>query len=280
MLQDNPKVQEFLLVLNSYLRPENKKQRYVVLGSLLALVSLFFILKFGFFFLLVNNYQPPEIIYQPIDPTPLEIVDQGIFNLGGDTYSGFVKLKNINLKRGVPKQGYTAQFRTTGGTVISRVTGEVFVLPAQEKVIVFSRFTAEQEPDELRFNLTESQFNYPPEFPPLSVSAERVRMETLNGDFAVSAVLRNSSPFIIREVRLPVVLYNSDNNIVGVNLTNINDVKSEEGRSFRVVWPIRVEGAVRAEVRPEINIFDRNLISTEAGQSGVDRPETENNRGF
>jgi len=76
-----------------------------------------------------------------------------------------------------------------------------------------------------------------------------------------------------------VVLYDSANKIVGVNVTNINDVKSLENRSFRVVWPIRVEGAVRAEVRPEINVFDRKLLSTEAGQSGTDRPEIDD-RGF
>ncbi|HYF97565.1 MAG TPA: FxLYD domain-containing protein, partial [Coxiellaceae bacterium] len=76
--------------------------------------------------------------------------------------------------------------------------------------------------------------------------------------------------FTISQIQLPVVLYNRDGKIIGVNFTSINDVKSSESRSFQVIWPIRIEGAVRAEVLPEVNTFDNKIYRTEQGRSPFD----------
>lgn len=280
MFEDNDRIQEFFFVLGNKLEDLNKKQWYTFLAAVVLVIPLFFILRFGFYQVFYSGYEGPEITHVPIIPEPLQIVDKGIFKLNDDTYSGFVKIRNINLDRGVPEQEYRAEFKTTGGTVVGKMSGKTFVLPAQDKLLVFTRFTVDREPNELNFSLSDSRFIYEPNLPTIITEVQRVQMEDSSSEFAVSAVIKNKSPFVISQVFLPVVLYNSQNEIVGVNSTNINDVRSLESRSFRVVWPNAVAGAVRAEIRPEINIFDRKIINTESGQSQFDDLPEVNTRGF
>ncbi|MDP4000715.1 MAG: FxLYD domain-containing protein [bacterium] len=280
MFEDNDRIQEFFFVLGNKLEELDKKQWYTLLTAVVLVIPLFFILRFGFYQAFFSGYEGPEITHVPIIPEPLQIVDKGIFKLNSDTYSGYVKIRNINLDRGVPEQEYLAEFETAGGTVVSRMSGKTFVLPAQDKLLVFTRFTVDREPSELNFSLSDSRFIYESSLPPIITEVQRVQMEGLSSEFAVSAVIKNLSPFVISQIYLPVVLYNSQNEIVGVNSTNINDVRSLESRSFRVVWPNAVAGAVRAEIRPEINIFDRKIINTESGQSQFDDLPEVNTRGY
>ena len=81
--------------------------------------------------------------------------------------------------------------------------------------------------------------------------------------------MKNFSAFTIRQINLPVVVYDNKNNIVAVNFTYLNDVKSGETRTFQYTWPAAIAGAVRAEVMPEVNIFDRNVLGTEPGVNPV-----------
>ncbi|MBI2607270.1 MAG: hypothetical protein HYW51_00350 [Candidatus Doudnabacteria bacterium] len=276
MFENNDRLQEFFFLLGNRIGGTHKKWGYALIAAVVLSIPLFFIFRFGFYQAFYSSYQGPEIIYQPVQVEPLQVVDRKIFRLNGNIYSGFVKLRNINLERGVPEQKFVAEFKTTGGTMVSKVEGRTFVLPAQEKLIVFSRFASEREPTEIEFTLLDSRFVYEPELPPLKVEIQRVQIQNLDSEFAVSAVIKNLTPFIISQVYLPVVLYNSSNEIIGVNLTNINDLESLESRSFRVVWPNLVAGVVRAEVRAEINIFDRGIIYTGPPSQQFDVPEIDN----
>src|SRR5207249_1356859 len=97
--------------------------------------------------LIAHSYQPPKIVYSEVAKEPLRILDSGIFSFPNNTYAGFVRIKNLNLEWGVPVQEYTANFKTYGGTILTTVNGSAFILPASEKLIVFSRFTSQTKPD-------------------------------------------------------------------------------------------------------------------------------------
>src|SRR3989344_5093359 len=104
MFENNNRLQEVFFLLGNSIRSLNKKWWYALLASVILIVPLFFVFRVGIFQIFYSGYEGPEITYQPVEVEPLEVVDQGVFKLNGEIYSGYVKIRNINLDRGVPDQ--------------------------------------------------------------------------------------------------------------------------------------------------------------------------------
>jgi len=253
-------------MIGDKLAPVNKKWWYALAIAVVALIPAYYLLKLIFVKATLATYHQPQIIYATPAKQALQILDKKIFSLGHNAYSGFMKIKNINLEWGVASQEYVAQFKTLGGTVLAKVNGISFILPSSEKLLVFSRFTSEQKPEVVEVILSDSHFIHKPEVS-FNYELERVNVQNNADGLVVSAGIKNTTAFGIKQINLPMAVYNNKNEIVAVNFTYINDVGSGETRTFQYAWPVNVPGAVRAEISPEINIFDRNIFSTEAGVS-------------
>ncbi len=269
-LNDNERLQEAVLMAQEKTQAVGMKVWYALGLTIVLFIPVYFLLKFGFVAILMQTYREPKIIYSAAVKEPLEVLETKIFNLVGNSYSGYVKIKNVNLEWGVKSQPYSVEFKTVGGTVITRAEGSTFILPASEKIIVFSRFTADQKPYELVFTLGDTQFIHKPETS-VDLVVERTTISYPESGMIVYAGVKNNSPYSLKQVNLPVVIYNNGNKIVGVNYTFINDVLSKETRTFQYSWPAKVIGAARAEIYPEINIFDRDIIETPQGESPINR---------
>jgi hypothetical protein len=263
---DNDRLQEIFLLIGDKMTVVNKKWWYALGITLIALIPAYYLFKLVFIQAMIGQYAVPQMVYSSVVKQPLQILDKNIFTLSKDTYSGFVKIKNINLEWGVADQGYTAEFKTTGGTVLTRVSGSVFILPASEKLIVFSKFTSPTKPDEIIVSLADSQFIHKPDVS-ADLELQRVNIQNNFSGLLVSAGVKNLTPFTISRVNLPVSVYDSKNQIVAVSFTYISALQSGETRTFQYVWPSSIAGSVRAEIIPEVNIFDRNIFSTQAGIS-------------
>lgn len=260
---NNERMQELLLVVDDNMSTLNHRFRIALVACLIAVIPLFFILKFSFYFLSIKDYQGPTVTKPGGEVAALSVVDKKIFALDDQTYSGYVKIKNINLDRGVAELAYTAEFKTFGGTTLASVSGKTFILPASEKILVFSRFNSDKKPDVIEFSLApQPHFIYKPQLPNINVEIQRTQFEG-GSEFAVNAAVRNASAFTLKQIYLPILLYDKDHNIVGVNSTIVNQVKSSEVRGFRFVWPKKIAGAIRAEINPEVNIFDKGLLTTQ-----------------
>jgi hypothetical protein len=265
-LTDNDRIQEIFLVIGDKLAPVKKIWWYVFGIVLVALIPLYYLARSGFAQLMISRYQAPQITYTSAIKQPLQIIDKKIFTLSENSYSGYIKIKNINLEWGVAAQQYTAEFNTLGGTSITKVNGSAFILPASEKIIVFSRFSSPTKPEEIVAALGSTAFIRKPETV-FNFELERVNLQNNPDGLTVSAGIKNLTPFTVKTINLPVTVYNNQNQIVGVNFTNINDVLSGDTRTFTYFWPASVPGASRAEISPEINIFDRNIFSSPPGVS-------------
>lgn len=270
LFENNQQLEEFFLIMYDRLSLVNKRWWYTLVLTVLLVLPIYLVLSQTFFIILFDNYKGPEIIYQPIKVEPLEIIEKKVFKLQSNSYSGFVRIKNLNLDRGVSEQAYTTEFKSIGGTVINKVSGKTFILPGSEKILVFNRFTTDNEPSELSFTLEKSHFIAKPSFPIISLEVQRVEFKGKEGEFVVSALIRNSSAFTLKGVNLPVILYNNSNQVLGVNSTTVNDVKSLESRSFQYFWPNKILGVVRAEIVPEINIFEKGILISEPPKSPLD----------
>jgi hypothetical protein len=269
-LFNSDRIQELFLVLGDKLSVLPKKWLQIMLIALLTLVPFYYLARFGFVQLMSRSYKAPQIVYSEVTKTPIEILEKKIFTFPDNSYSGYVKVKNLNLEWGVADQSYTAEFKTLGGTTLTKVEGRTFILPSSEKLIVFSRFTSQMAPDTISFTLAPTHFVRKPEVD-VSYELERINVQNMSEGTTVTAGIKNQMAFTVKQVNLPVVVYNNKNEVIGVNFTYINDILSGETRTFQYTWPVELSGAVRAEIHPEINIFDRNVFGTEPGTSPIER---------
>lgn len=274
-LTDNERIQEIFILIGDKLAPIRKVWWFALLLCLILTVPGYYVLKKVFVAGFAASYTAPRIIYTTAIKDPLQIIDKNFFTLPNNSYSSYVKIKNTNLEWGVAAQRYTVTFSTNGGTVLNTFTSATFILPASEKLIVIPRFTAAKKPDKMTVTLDPTNFIHKPNVS-LDFEVQRTLLTNAPEGLLVSSAFINQTPFTISQIGLPVVIYNTQNQIVGVSYTSINQVTSSETHTFQYSWPGPVTGAVRAEIIPEINIFDRNLLSTEAplpGSSSADRPQ-------
>ncbi len=266
-LFDSERAQEFFLIVGDSFRGPNRKWIYFQIFILIVAFPLYFGIKIAVYNVAMGAYSPPKV-NQLAEREPLEITDQGFLRIDENTYSPFVKIKNINLDWGVAKLSYNADIKSSDGNLLATSTGMTFILPAGEKYIVLPRFTTAGSPASIDFSVLESKFVLKPtNFPDVSVDVQRTQI-TFSGDQTVlSAVLKNNSPFTITQVDLPVLIYNEQSKVVAINYTNINDLKSGELRSFQMTWPVRLPGNLRAEITPELNIFNKEILKTQGAIS-------------
>ncbi|MEO8065804.1 MAG: hypothetical protein ABI643_03045 [Candidatus Doudnabacteria bacterium] len=260
----NERLQEVFIYIGDKVAPVNKKWWYALGIFLVVLIPFYYLAKFGFVSLITARYQAPQIVYTAAVKLPLQIIDKKIFTLSPNVYAGYVRIKNINLEWGVPSLEYTVEFKTLGGTSITKVNGSTFILPSSEKLIVFSRFTSQTKPDEIAVALADTHFIHKPDVA-VNLELERTDLQINPDSLVIAAGLKNLMALTVKEIDLPVTVFNAKNEIVAVNFTSINDVLSGETRTFQYLWPVAVPDAVRAEINPQINIFDRNIFSTPAG---------------
>ncbi|MBX4191585.1 MAG: hypothetical protein KW804_02170 [Candidatus Doudnabacteria bacterium] len=263
-LEDNERLQEAILLTQDKLSLVDRKWWYALVATIVLAIPIYYVAKNGFIQLSLSSYQAPKIIHESAVKEPLNVTGKGVFDLGNNNYSAYIKIKNIEYDWGVAGQKYTAEFKTSGGSSITKVDGVTFVLPAREKLIVFSKFHSDRQPEQMVVNLEPTNFIHKPQLD-FNYEIERININNANTGLIVSAGIKNLTPFRIRKVDLPVAVYNGKNEVIAVNYTYINDLLSGETRTFQFFWPKPVAGAVRAEILPEVNIFDKDVFVVEGG---------------
>lgn len=264
------KLQELSLIVTDKIRSVGMIWWYGAAATLVLTIPIFFIARGVFVSMMVSAHKFPAYIYQEENKVPLEVIDKKIFKLSDNSYAGYLKIKNSpNLNWGVAVQPYTAVFSTTGGTEVTRITSSTFISPASEKIVVFKRFTADKEPTTLNIAIGDTQFVHKPEISDPNLAVERVQLQNINSQFMVSAAIKNNTPFTVKRIGLPVLLYDKDNKVVGANYTNIDEVGYGETRSFQFTWT-QNPNAVRAEILPEVNIFETDAYKLPPGSSQFD----------
>lgn len=271
-LIQNDRSEEFFLLAGDMFHKVRKSWWILFAGTLIIALPLYLILTFLFSQVLISSLGKFDVINAPVYKSPVEIVDKKIFSYGNGTYSGFFRLKNVNLEWGVPEQAYKAYFKTAASNIMT-VPGVAYILPSSEKVVVLPRFSAPNAPTELDIDLETSKFIRKQEVPNLNLEVQRRDFTFNNDQPIVNAVVVNRSAFTIKQVDLTVVLYNSANQVVGSNYTNINDVKPFETRSFQFVWYGRINSVARVEIIPETNSFDRGLLILSGENSSFDNDQ-------
>jgi len=76
----------------------------------------------------------------------------------------------------------------------------------------------------------------------------------------LSAVVKNSSLFVIPEVTVVAILYDDSGNAVSVSRTYLDKLNGEESAEINFTWPEPIPGTVVAkEIIPMFDIFKAKI---------------------
>lgn len=268
--EENDRAEEWFLIIGDWFRSTHRRWFYALLLVIAMAIPLQIFLKYSFRQVFVSSISELRVNYEPVTKLPLEVVETKVFDLGNGTYSGYARVKNNNSDWGVPEQKYIFAFLAGSGEQVMASSGATFILPFSEKIIAFPRFQSDKAPNRINFTLQQSEFIRPPQLPVVNFEIQRRSLSSEVNQTIVSAVIVNRSPFRITRVDLPVLLFDNQNRIIGVNYTNINDLTSNESRSFQYTWFNRINNVSRIEIIPELNPYNRDIFGAVPGQNPFD----------
>lgn len=273
--EQNERLEEWLLVIGDWFRTTNPRWFVALALVIVMAVPGYFFTAYAFSNILKATVSPIKINYTEPTTQPLQITERKIFDFGDGTYSGYARIKNVNSEWGVPELSYQALFKSSSGSTVMSLGGTAFILPSTDKVIVFPRFNASAKPSSLDVTFITPDFIRPPSLPNMNLEIQRKNIDAGTNQTLVNAVIVNHTPFKISRVDLPVLLFDKNNQIVGVNYTNINDLESNESRSFQYTWSAKINNVARIEIVPELNIYNRSLFELGPGQNPFETPTDE-----
>lgn len=175
-----------------------------------------------------------------------------------DVYS---EISNPNSFLGGKRFSYEFSLRDASGNIIAAKTGNSFILPGEKKYLIEHNLESETPPAEAMLNVKNVEwveFQDYQEKPQLKIINRQYRETNSETVFSEAAgLLKNESPFDFNKIKVKVALKDGNGEIIALNSTEMNTVKSGEDREFKVVWPSRFPGSVsNMEFQSEVNVFE------------------------
>ncbi len=190
----------------------------------------------------------------------LIIIDKSIVYGGVDKYDAIVKIRNPNTLYGASVVRYTISLFAASGDKISQKTGEVFILPAQERYLLETNIESDIVPKDLSITIDYVNWinfvNYDdPDFLVQNIKYNKVTNGTNYAE--AFALIRNNSDFDFKEVRVYVVLKDEENFPIAVNATSMSNFQARDERDFLLTWPYRFPGIMsNIDIEVYANVFD------------------------
>lgn len=245
------------------------KRFYVILAVVaIAALPLWIVLRFAFLSLLVSGYHPPEIIYQKPVAREIEVVEKKYFFSGADGIFAYARIRNPNANLGVRMLNYRFILKDAAGQVIAdyqtSTSTASYLLPGQDQMLLMPLQKVTEPPASVELLVHPQRWSQVGGLENLDFIFEQQQFGIQpGGSFAVSALLRNNNPYIIPEVEVSLLLYDSSGAVTSVNYTTLNYVNPYESRFFRVVWPTPPVGKVaRVEFKPSVNLLKNGALLT------------------
>lgn len=206
----------------------------------------------------------------------LRILDSKIIEVSDNDYDVLVWMANPNGFFGAQKADYLLELKdSTNNTVVSK-KGSFYIMPGQTKYVIIPSVKTESRAETVNFKVEAVTWQ---KLDSENIPAFQIRRNSLSvpkrqGLFAeFEGVIYNDSFFDFTKVEANVIIYDSNNEIVGVAGTDMRTFLSKTERYFRVFWPQSLSSEpVRADIEASTNIFeDSNYIKTQGTQAPFQR---------
>jgi len=190
-------------------------------------------------------------------------VASGIVN----KYDIYGYVYNPNTFFGSEKFSYNFIIKNNAGEIITEKKGEGFILPGEKKYLIESNVETTQIPSSVELVIGEVKWT---KF--ISSGYQKPELKIVNKNYneitsgigfsEALGLLKNDSQFDFEKINIYIILKSANGEIIALNSTQMNTVKSSENRDFRAFWPSRFPGEVRTvETQVDVNVFKSESFS-------------------
>lgn len=187
-------------------------------------------------------------------------------------YDLAAKIKNPNQNYGSGNLPYKFQIYDSKNNLIAEYAGTTFILPNQTKYLIKTKAESSDLIYRADIDFTGIEWEkpdnyYPPEFG-IQQKEYRLLEDESIGFSQAKAILVNKTNFDFEKIDVDVLLFDSLNNLIAVNSTEIRTLLTRQERDFVATWFDRIDGQMAyMEIEAETNIFDPdNYVPSEAGE--------------
>lgn len=200
------------------------------------------------------------------DLDPPQVVLTKLIQASENDYDFVAEIKNPHQQFGASEVEYELVLFNGNGNELSKEGGVFYILPGQTKYLILTHITTEKDVTKIDFNIKSAIWQRIDSLEGLNLIVRNQKYTNFDGSSGsfLNAVILNDSDFDFEMIEVDVLLFNSKEDIIGVNKSDIRTFLSRTERSFRVSWPFRINGHVeRIEVKPSTNLFkNSNFIKT------------------
>ena len=190
----------------------------------------------------------------------IRVVKTGLVESGvANKYDLYAQIENPNSLLGSSEFQYEFKVEDATGQVVAQRAGTRFILPGETKYVIELNVETSGKPERTEFSLSNVKWN---EFS----SYQKPQIEVVNKVYNVisdgvgfgeaKGLLKNESEFDFSTIDVGVILKDGNGEVLALNTTSMNTVKSGENRDFSAFWPDKFSGDVeKVEVQAEVNVF-------------------------
>lgn len=228
--------------------------------TFIALIyAVFWILFFtGIYFWL--RPAPAPLIVKP-NIVPIEITWVKSFISGLGLYSVGAKIRNPNTGLGASQFNYTFSLYDTNGNLLTNKKGSSFVWPGESKYIIEGGINLSVAPVRVSITFENQQWEEVKNFQGVSLTVRNINMRKLPADqgyYEATGTVFNGTAYDLAKVYISAVIFDQTKAPLAVNPTIIENLKSQEGRSVRLMWFSTFAGTPSSvDFSASTNLWDR-----------------------
>ncbi|NCU41178.1 MAG: hypothetical protein EOM19_00450 [Candidatus Moranbacteria bacterium] len=200
-----------------------------------------------------------------IEAEDIKVIETALLSISPDTYDAVAFIQNPNNLFGSGNFSYTFNFIDKSGSIVKTFQDTAYILPAQGRYLMLLEEKIEGTPVRVEAHIdavTWEKFNEY-EAPSLTITNKAFEKVSSGTDYAVAkGLVRNQSPYDFETVEIYVVLRDVLGEIIAMNRTDMQTVRSGEKRDFPVVWKYAFDGeVVSIDAQALTNMFgNQNFI--------------------
>lgn len=200
---------------------------------------------------------PPEVQIEkpPADFKISAIETKLLFNATRGTYDLFARLENTNPEWGVNELEYLINLQSKNGEKVGEKKGKTYILPSSKRSLIEVNLTATSQVSSVELKLTPLMVQKLKKFPSMEFGLKDVGYLPADGKSKSKGVIINKTPYSFEQVEIDLVLFNAEQEIVGVNKTTVNTFLSGEERGFVVVGDEDYGPNTQIVAEPNVDLF-------------------------
>ncbi|MEK7125127.1 MAG: FxLYD domain-containing protein [Patescibacteria group bacterium] len=203
------------------------------------------------------------------EPLDLKVRSVKVFNTRPQEYDILAEIENPNDIYGATGIPYTLSLVNSSNGAIATRRGTFFIVPKQTRYLVVTALKTKEGVAQSVVVLGKVLWRQ------VDPSAPRIDFPLRREQYAVQAgggstlegAVYNNSDFDFGTVDINVLLYNAQNEIIGINHTETTTVPSRTERYFKVSWPFTIsDTVVRTFVQATTDVFSNENFLKQYGE--------------